>query len=516
MISIIYNHAPAAILLIAVLFFACPIQFVKRDFLSKILVFIGFCFHFILFFTYTFTTAFFGVSDLSGANIARLYIDGFPLYGSPQTNGYSHSLLYGPLCFIPTVFSFKFFGFNIFSAKLWSTIQYAALLIGLLLFYRKYKDVKDVFLRNSLISLILSLCFFIPPEFYLITLSCLYAFYYPFKSSLWRTAFIGISAGIAGNLRLHGLLYVLPSFFKFKKDRKKFIIYVFIPCLLLLFVAALPFFLPNISFEEYFQLLRNGGKHGFPADVIIMQLLWLICLFLSALPLGCIIRNEKINDFSYLGALVSLISLTLIFIVSCKAGSGPHHLLSAFPMLLFVSSVYKVPCKLNIQRLAICVVLSYSLIGSLRALKNEYDLIRFPSFSVISDINNILGNTNASVAIGFGSNEHSPWWKPSGLGRTMELGFLFPNDLGIGGVASLMDFQQSGCNLSTTINDRLLNSKVDFIVIPKDFKPFYIENWYKRQPLLDPGLSEQFLDRFYLYLRSKYFDIYKRKSIDFQ
>lgn len=512
MIGIIYNYAPLAILLVALLFFASPIPFRKQKKVSKVVVFFGFCFHFILFITYSFTTAFFGVSDMSCANVARLYLEGFPLYGSPQTNGYSHSLLYGPLCFIPTVFSFKIFGFSIFSAKLWSIIQYAALLIGLLFFYQKYKDEKDVFLRNSLISLILSLCFFIPPEFYLITLSCLYAFCYPFKSSLWRAAFIGISAGIAGNLRLHGLLYVLPSFFKWKLDRTKFIVYVFVTCLFLLFAAALPFFLPNISFKEYFQLLKNGGKHGFPTDVIILQLMWLICLLLSALPLGCIFRSEKDKTFSYFGALVSFISVILIFLISCKAGSGPHHLLSAFPILLFVLSVYKVPFKFNMKRLAICFVLAYSLIGSLRALKNEYDLIRFPSFSVISEINDFLGNTNKSVAIGFGSNEHSPWWKPSGLGRTMELGFLFPNDLGIGGVASLMDFQQSGCNLSKSINDRLLNSKIDFIVIPKDFKPFYIENWYTQLPLLDSGLSEQFLERYYLYSRSKYFDIYSKTN----
>jgi hypothetical protein len=513
MIGIIYNYAPVAILVVAILFFSIPIPFGKQETLIKASVFIGFCFHFILFFTYSFTTAFFGVSDLSGANVARLYLEGFPLYGSPQTNGYSHSLLYGPLCFIPTVFSFRFFGLNIFSAKLWSIFQYASLLIGLLLLYRKYNDEKDIFLRNSLISLILSLCFFIPPEFYLITISCLYAFYYPFKSSLWRAAFIGISAGIAGNLRLHGLLYVLPSFFKWKIDRPKLIFYVFVTCLFLFFAAALPFFLPNISFKEYFQLLKNGGKHGFPVDVIVLQSMWLICLLLSALPLGCILRSEKNKTLSYFGALVSFISVILIFLISCKAGSGPHHLLSAFPILLFVSSIYKVPSKFNMKRLAICFVLSYSLIGSLRAFKNEYDLIRFPSFSVINDLNDILGKTNASVAIGFGSVEHSPWWKPSGLGRTMELGFLFPNDLGIGGAASLMDFQQSGCNLSKSINDRLLNSKIDFIVIPKDFKPFYIENWYTQLPLLDSGLSEQFLEKYYLYSRSKYFDIYSKRSM---
>lgn len=512
MIGIIYNYAPVVILLLALLFFASPIPFGKQETLSKASVFIGFGLHFVLFFTYSFTTAFFGVSDMSGANVARLYLEGFPLYGSPQTNGYSHSLLYGPLCFIPTIFSFKIFGFSIFSAKLWSIIQYAALLIGLLLLYRKYKDENDVFLRNSLISLILSLCFFIPPEFYLITISCLYAFYYPFNSSIWRAAFIGISAGIAGNIRLHGLLYVLPSFFKWKIARPKFIIYIFVASIFFLLSAAPPFFLPNISFQEYFQLLKNGGKHGFPADVIFLQLTWLICLFLSALPLGCILRNEKDKTFSYFGALVSFISVILILLISCKAGSGPHHLLSAFPILLFVSSIYKVPSKFNMKRLAICFVLSYSLIGSLRALKNEYDLIRFPSFSVISDINDILGNTNASVAIGFGSVEHSPWWKPSGLGRTLELGFLFPNDLGIGGVASLMDFQQSGCNLSRTINDRLLNSKIDFIVIPKDFKPFYIENWYTQLPLLDSSLSEKFQERYYLYSRSKYFDIYSKTN----
>jgi len=512
MIEIVYNYAPVVILLLALLFFVSPIPFGKQETLSKAPVFIGFGLHFILFFTYSFTTSFFGVSDMSGANVARLYLEGFPLYGSPQTNGYSHSLLYGPLCFIPTVFSFKIFGFSIFSAKLWSITQYAFLLLGLLFLYRKYNDEKDVLFRNTLISLILSLCFFIPPEFYLITLSCLYAFYYPFKSPLWRAAFIGINAGIAGNLRLHGLLYVLPSFFKWKIDRTKLIVYLFVTCLFLLFTAVLPFFLPNVSFQEYFQLLKNGGKHGFPADIIILQLMWLICLLLSALPLGCILRSEKDKTLSYFGALASLISVILIFLISCKAGSGPHHLLSAFPILLFVLSVYKVPSKFNMKRLAICFVLSYSLIGSLRALKNEYDLIRFPSFLVISDINDFLRNTNVSVAIGFGSVKYSPWWKPSGLGRTMELGFLFPNDLGLGGVASLMDFQQSGCNLSKTINDRLLNSKIDFILIPKDFRPFYIENWYTKRTLLDSSLSEQFLERYYLYSRSKYFDIYSKQN----
>ncbi len=509
-LNAIYSLAPVTVLCGALL--ALALQRATRRQLAqeKIIFCISLTAHLCLLLIYLSTPYFFGLSDFSAANVARAYLDGNPMYGTPLTNNTGHAILYGPLYFLPTLLAFKLAGVSVSAAKFSGALQYLIWLMGIVIFQFKSPASSKQESSYRLTGMLLSLGFFMPFEFCLIQIVALYALWFPIRSRIARSLAGGVAAAIAGNLRIHGFLYVLSGALDLEKrslrDALRNLIFFFV-----FFVGvSSPFLFQGVSLNEYLGMLTGGVRHGFPADVIATQMCWLLIVGGAALCAAEDSKGAK-HETDPVTVTLSGLSLSALFLASCKAGSGPHHLIAALPLLLlFLSKCrFRLPQGDILQPAAVCLSVSLAVVGTARGAKNGYDLIRFPADALFEDIRGIANQARGNVALGFGGDQDLNWTRPGGLGRILATGFLFPKDLQIGNHTTLMDFKKSGHDLDAFVLPKIMSSRIEYLAFPKRSKPLQISSWYDETPLLTQATVDSFHQRYEFAYQSRFFDIYQ-------
>ncbi len=508
----IYGLAPLAVFFGALL----ALAFQRRTCCSwpteKILFGIGLAAHTCTLLVYILTPCFFGPSDLSAANVARAFMDGLPMYGTPATNNTGHAVLYGPLYFLPTLIAFKLGGISVPTAKFPGALQHLAWLAGILVFQLKSREASKPEPQYLLTGMLLFLGFFMPFEFCLIQIVALYALIFRFRHGMVRPLVAGTAAAIATNLRLHGFLYVLTGLLDPEKRNRSDAVRVLLGLCIFIAGATGPFLLHGVSLKEYLGTVINGVRHGFPANVVATQACWLLLIAVGALCVAVGLEKTKPDRKTGSGTiLLSGLSLAAIFLASCKAGSGPHHLIAAFPLMVFIFLRRRPPFPPAriLHTAAVCLLMSLAVVGTARGLKNGYDLLRFPAHALLDEIRGLADRANGNIALGFGGTHDLEWTRPGSQGRILATGFLFPRDLGIGTHTTLMDFKQSGHDVDAFVLPKIMTSTIEHLAFPRNSSPFLIGNWYDQNPLLKPDTVDSFHQRYEFAYQGRFFDVYQ-------
>lgn len=166
-----------------------------------------------------------------------------------------------------------------------------------------------------------------------------------------NTVLLGISLGIAIDLKINAICYFLPVLalaletgFNWRELAKAAVIAVI--------AAMLPFIVfPQISLSNYLGILEVIGKRGFGLLEFYLSLEWLFTLFV---PVGFgrlfhwLASAERpgrtAGDQKWFLAAVVIAAVALLLSAS-KLGAGPHHFLPLIPIVLLFAAEQLEKCR---------------------------------------------------------------------------------------------------------------------------------------------------------------------------
>jgi hypothetical protein len=148
---------------------------------------------------------------------------------------------------------------------------------------------------------------------------------------------IGVLAGLATGLKLHGLIYVAPTavvaFARAESQRERIAVAIVgVACAIV--VVFLPFFSKQASVEGYLRYLIISTHHGMSPFLILQNLQFALLLVIPIIALW-FWRRPALNppELWMLAVLGTSIAITVV--IAGKPGAGPHHLLPFVPLCLY-------------------------------------------------------------------------------------------------------------------------------------------------------------------------------------
>jgi len=257
---------------------------------------------------------------------------GFDLYPYPSAYPFNGAL-YGPL--FPNILnlSFRTIGINLFAAKLPTFI---ALIFSIILFL---KIPISYFERRYIVFLAPfgALIFIVRPDVVLLLLT-LVAIYVSTQnlSPNFKLIFLGSLAGIAGNLKITGILYIFAIVLLCKTFSKHYLknFFIFSSTFIICFTGYLVY--SKTNFIHYFEYILGGTNHGYSIDLFIYS-------FIAVLTLNIpILLNAKFIAKRELVFIIFPLFIIELFIcsISSKAGSAPGHLIPIVAISAYANHKY--------------------------------------------------------------------------------------------------------------------------------------------------------------------------------
>jgi hypothetical protein len=455
--------------------------------------------------------------------IAHEFHDGRPVYQALDS-AERHSLLYGPFTFIAYSAAMALLSPSLFSCKLLAVSSSLAFLILAFLCLRKTSGWRCGVAGSAFLAAVLAIhggnAFWTRPD----PLICSCA-----GIALWAAlatrpaigvAVLALSIGLGVNLKVHALFYFVYPIMLFA-GRAGFR-NALIAVLASFGVAVLPFFAPNISFRNWFQLVMLTRSHGIGRIELIRCLQWFLLLAPIVLfPVA--VRYLKGGSRPSTGAAhwqlrpaALLLSMLAVTILGAKAGSGPWHLMPFVPLLSCESlmlwegvELQGEPKRNLFQSVRLTAVGAYlaaaMFLGTMQGwrLSSWLSAANPVSRDVVEDVERIMKTfPGKRISMGCGGNDSefiSSHFLPLVLAQQPY--FFDPG--------TMMDIEKAGLPLPAKSASILAERRVDVWLIPKGAEPFSMLNVYApHRPLFPPRFRQIFLENYEPRFASKYFDLY--------
>jgi hypothetical protein len=278
-------------------------------------------------------------------SVSWYFWKGEPLYHDmiqPQR----YSLLYGPYLYIFTGMSQGLLGPSLFSSKLPPAIAALSSLLFMFLAVRRKSNSRLALYLSALQAAILLDLFTItafwvrsdPFILMMVTLGLFAAT----LNGIAGPVLLGLSLGIAVNLKVHSFIYFLPALFLALRQKWSFP-GIIAGAAATAAAAVFPFVaFHNISLVNYAALLKMAVGHGIVLDFVFWNIKSFLmpvlpCALLAAywsLVAGKTGLRGFAREHGYF--IVLLLTFLLLLAPASKNGSGPTHLMPLVPSLLFM------------------------------------------------------------------------------------------------------------------------------------------------------------------------------------
>jgi hypothetical protein len=446
------------------------------------------------------------------ASISWLWMHGHELYPN-WTSGYIYGLVYGPVLFLingmalllsPSIFVSKLPGVLSLGAALGAT--------WILLRWKTASSLASLFLLASLIMLFVpfdEFAYFNRAEPFLILLSVLALLLAFRSSSLVAGVGIGVLAGVATGLKLHGFIYMIPAaavaLARVETLRGR-VLMAIIGSACAVASALLPYLEKDASIVDYLRFLTVELDSGFSSSYFVQNLLF---TFVLTGPLvGILIwRKPALNspDRCLLAALG--ISLAMTTVIGAIRGGGSHHLLPLVPICIYGIAVVCGSSKTETKKVAALIFVSLflgygpQLFLNLRSLIVLYRTAPLER-EKIAELKTYLGSY-PEAQIGISDAEHYPsyFYRVFSVwnGRPLDIDFSAWMDLAYAGVDEkhIMRFIK-GCTVPTWI-------------LPLG-TPFTMSKWYSNLPLLSESFRTTFSTNYRQIETGYAYQVWKCKS----
>lgn len=311
-----------------------------------------------------------------------------------------------------------------------------------------------------------------------------------------RAWLLGLLAGLAVSLKVHGALYIVAVFMWCQADwLQKPTLWLRIALASL--VTALPWFwLPGISLPGYLHFLKLASLHGLEPRILLDNGIFLLALWLPLLALRCPWR--PVVGIAALEVLVALLG--------AKKGAGCWHLL---PFVLLHAHMLdqrlrqspETPLRPQIILLAVLPMLSFAMGTAFGLAPGIQHHLQQRSDMVQARLElQGLAQSNPGLVLATGGE------------RGYELNYL-RIDLERQGmrqidVPAFVDLQWAGIS-DAPLAQALGHCRIPHVAVPRGEPAFTNLSGYSGRPLFSDAVRQAFADRFVLMTRTLHFDLYR-------
>jgi hypothetical protein len=320
---------------------------------------------------------------------------------------------------------------------------------------------------------------------------------------------LGVSAGIALDLKFTGPLYFLPVLaMAFASHGWRAVL---VAALVAAPVAAAPFLLPGVSFENYLDYVELSAGNGLVPAKVRQNIEWAV--FMAAPVIAVAVRGRRDLD-AVRGLRTCLVAtaaaLGLVAVAAAKPGGGPLHLLPFVPVLAFAyiragGAGPAVPARALTAAFA-CVTL-------LIAIPDQLLVVRTVSGRnlqvAITDIHAFAGgHPGRRIAVGYAGTSYLSHARVEAVFLTRDYLLDAP---------AVQEHQLSGLPLPGSTLHAIDRCRVEYWLIPRGGDPFVVPSAYAPN-----GPPQVFPDRFIETFRARHvaagragaFDVWECRSRD--
>jgi 4-amino-4-deoxy-L-arabinose transferase-like glycosyltransferase len=284
---------------------------------------------------YTTRLTYFDPAEPTITAVSSAFTAGRPLYPAlDAAERYAH--IYGPVLFLTHAASLRLFGASIVASKVVGALAIIASLgLGFRIFREREGPVAAIVATAGCALVYMAfgnVTFWTRSDPLLILCATVGLYAAHLQKRLPAILVLGVAAGVAMNLKVTGLLYLLPPAALVLLRHGPRALVVSGVCALL--TAAAPFTLSTISLANYWGYLELSAGNGLSTARLRLNLEWAVFLYAPSLGMLLIARRtEAPPERAKRLALALLPAIVVTAIVAAKPGGGPFHLLPFMPAL---------------------------------------------------------------------------------------------------------------------------------------------------------------------------------------
>lgn len=415
---------------------------------------------------------------------------GLPLY--PSDLGYTmDGLLYGPLLAVLNALTLSLPIDAFLGSKL---LALTSTVVAIALCATQIHDRRALLYLGFLGAF--DLVFFNRAEPHLLLLTALACRCMVMQDVRERAWLLGLLAGLAMSLKVHGVLYIAAVFICCQADWLQRPT-LWLRMVLASLVTTLPWFLlPGISLSGYLNFLKLASLHGMEPRILLDNAVFLLALWLPLLVMRCSWR--KVLGIAVLEVLVA--------VLGAKKGAGCWHLLPFVVLhahMLDTLLAQGAPTKhrLRAELMALLPMLSFAM-GT--------------AFALLPGVQHHLQQrddmTQARAELHGLAQSHPGLVLATGGERGYELNYL-RIDLERQGmrqidIPAFVDLQWAGIS-DAPLSDALHRCRIPHVAVPRGEAAFANLSGYSGQPLFSDAVRQAFADRFVRVAQTAHFDLYR-------
>lgn len=455
-------------------------------------------------------------------SVAWALMRGESIYHALNSNSL-YSLFYGPYLYLIQGVFLKVFGGSFFVAKLPGVLAFFISLGFIYFSARRVENKKYSFLILCAAAAVLSqfggFNYWVRSDPLILICLSIGTFFSLGRSRLSTVLGIGISFGVAVNLKVTAFAYFLPIF---SILLTRFGLWA---CLLAggigTIMVAVPFALPQVSFLNYSTLLSLSKNQvsGF-SRAFSLALIFIIYTAPAIVTLGLYRDPKKESLGIRKWHLLSLIIGGMIISwAASRPGAGYWHFMPFFPVIFVFSSDFIRNTGLfedhNVssvfqQRVVLSVFLALLLgvtpVLASKSLQSVTEMRAFRKDTILFDLKLVQGRyPEKTIGILPGGVEfyHRTFFRPF---------FVWQGNPYIIDPSALMELKFLGVELESKIINIIDQCLYQVALIPKGARPLEMISWYGGELLLSSSISDRFLKKYEKETGTQYFDVYFCKN----
>jgi hypothetical protein len=452
--------------------------------------------------------------EASIAAVSWWYHSGHPLYPAWSDNEGLYGFAYGPLLFQitaaalipgPSILLSKLPGF----AGFWLACGFVAWA-----FRSSLPSVRQALLPVAVLMLIAGgywrAAYWVRSEPYLLLCAALALFSYRRLDRTVAAIAIGLLAGCAVNLKIHGALYVLPyavALLAASGSNAARARIALIGVASGLFAAALPFLDPDVSLVHYAAFLGAALHHGLDRSLLLLNIRLSAVLVMPVLFLAWRrVRGEAQPDL--LMGFVYCACVVVVCLIGAKRGAGPTHLLPFLPTFVFfvirAAQLVRIPSDQATKSSTLAV---YFLVLAIAYVPSfESNLVNLAAWDRATDdpafrreAIRLYADYPAAV---MGTSDDTSY----SLTEYKAIGVFAGGPL-IFDTSTWMDLQKGG--IPDAVMQRLLiGCRTPFWIIPNGGEPFTKTSAYDPDPLFSDRFRELFHQGYKVVRTGEYYSVW--------
>jgi len=445
---------------------------------------------------------------------------GGELYHAPDA-AQQYSALYGPAIYLVTAFYLDLLGPSILASKIGSLLS---LYLSLALLYLTIRRWVSGRLALGLTTVAVLLYWtsgmssmLVRADAYILVAVALGMYSAGSPRRVLAVAGSALGLGLAVNLKLHAVLYLLPVL-TLLDEHHGWRATATALGLGALFIVA-PFVLnENISLVNYVAWLEVSSHHGL--DLRSLPHLLALAVFFAVPVLIPLSSGHGPADRPWMRRhlmLAWIVGNLIVVLLAMKPGAGPVHLLPIIPInMVFAARLWpaKGMCDLlysdgrvswrqgAVMAFMISALVS-GCVSGYRSARLINSLMRHAE-GITADMGEIMADhPDRVIGMGYGGGDMYFHWTSQ---RPL---LIFAGHPLLIDAISIMDSKRAHMDFPEAAIEAITDGRIDMWLVPRQQQPFYLPNWYPpHRDIFSDELRERFSRNYRLEGRTRYFDLW--------